>query len=49
MEKREILANNSHPNRTWLVWIDPIVLAWPDAVLPQALHGVDLSDRARGW
>lgn len=48
-EKRRVLAANDHPNRTWLVWIDPVVLDWPDAVLPQALLGVDLSMRAKGW
>lgn len=48
-EKRRILAANKHPNRAWLVWIDPVVLDWPDAVLPQALLGIDLSMRAKGW
>lgn len=50
LEKREILANNDHPNTTALVWIESgALLAWPDGVLPAALRGVDLSPRALGW
>lgn len=50
IEKREILANNDHPNTTALVWIESgMLLGWPDAVLPSALRGVDLSPRALGW
>lgn len=52
--KRQALANNDHPWRTALVWIEgETLLANPGeaetGLLADALRGRDLSARAKGW